>query len=122
MNAYATTFADLTRTLVAMKPAPRLLPKTEPTLLRDVLFMKRSRGDADADQFKTVAREFASWLDATIGGAAWAMRQWIERQEAGGAYVPGTRSLAARKAFLADLDAVIAGDRAGWVPPHERAA
>lgn len=98
---------DLTRDglISALKPA--LLPQVKPIFLRDVLRMKRNRGDADADLFKAVAVDlFASRLDATISGAAWAMRQWIEK----GA-VPDT---AARRAFLADLDAVLAGDMRGW--------
>ncbi|TKT80020.1 hypothetical protein [Aquamicrobium sp. LC103] len=102
----------------ALKPG--LLPKAKPTLLRDVLRMKRARGDADADQFKTLARlEFASRLDATIEGAAWALRQWIAKAEKlGWSDVQQARA----EAMLADLDRVLAGDLTGWAIVKTEAA
>ena len=113
---------DLTRSglISALTPKPGLLPKMHPTLLRDALFMKRARGDADADQFKTIAcREYASMLDATIQGAAGAMRQWLAKADK---LRWSDEKRARNAAFLADLTAIEDGDRAGWTPPHERAA
>jgi hypothetical protein len=94
----------------ALKPS--LHPQVKPVLLRDVLRMKRNRGDADAEQFKQIAcYQFACRLNETIGGAAWAMRQWIGRADKLGW---GDRKVATHSAFLADLDAVLAGDLTGW--------
>lgn len=102
---------DLTRDGLISALTPSLLPKAEPTLLRDVLRMKRNRGDADADVFKLIAiNEFGSGLNATISGAAWAVRQWIAKRSD---WI-GEAQHARREAFLADLDAVIAGDLTGW--------
>lgn len=96
---------------VAAEPLA-LLPKTKPTLLRDVLRMKLARGDADAAQFKRVAiDDFAVGLNATISGAECAMRQWVAKA---GRLGWSETKRATRGAFLADLDAVIAGDLAGW--------
>lgn len=103
---------DLTRDglISALKPA--LLPQVKPFFLRDVLRMKRNRGDADADLFKAVAVDlFASRLDATIGGAANAMRQWLAKADRLGW---NERQVNRCTAFLADLDAVLAGDMRGW--------
>lgn len=103
---------DLTRDdlISALKPCRFAAPK--PAFLRDVLRMKRNRGDADADQFKAVAcYDFAVKLNATIDGAAWAMRQWIAKSEKLGW---SETKKAQREAFLADLDAVLAGDLTGW--------
>lgn len=105
---------DLTRDGLISAFKPTLLPNTKPELLRDVLRMKRNRGDADADQLKRVAREFGSGLNATISGAAWAMRQWAAKQATGGPVFLTYSTAAERVAFLADLDAVLAGDVAGW--------
>lgn len=105
---------DLTRDGLISALKPTLLPSTKPDLLRDVLRMKRNRGDADADQFKRVAREFGSGLNATISGAAWAMRQWAAKQAAGGPVFLTYSTAAERAAFLGDLDAVMAGDLRGW--------
>ena len=104
----------------ALSPKAGLLPQMHPTLLRDALFMKRARGDADADPFKAIAcREYASMLDATISGAAFAMRQWLAKADKL-RWSDEKRNRCA--AFLADLAAIENGDRAGWTPPHERAA
>lgn len=83
-----------------------LLPKTKPTLLRDALRMKRERGDADADGFKTIAiNDFASGLNATIAGAEWAMAQWVAKRTNN----PSEAYQARRVAFLADLRAILNG-------------
>ena len=98
---------DLTRDGLIAALTPRLLPATKPELLRDVLRMKRNRGDADADQFKAVVcADFAVRLNASVGGARNAMEQWLRK----GA-LPDTP---ARRAFLVDLNAVLAGDLRGW--------
>lgn len=113
---------SLTQTglISALSPKPGLALQVHPVFLRDALRMKRARGDADADQFKTIAcREYASMLDATIQGAAGAMRQWIAKADKLG-WSDERRDRNA--AFLADLTAIENGDRAGWTPPHERAA
>jgi len=49
-----------------------------PFFLRDILDEKCRRGDADAGEFRAVVQyEFAAGLDATIEGAAAAMRRWV---------------------------------------------
>lgn len=104
----------------ALTPRPGLLPQTKPELLRDVLRMKRARGDADADQFKIVAcQEFAYKLNGSIRGAANAMRQWLAKADKLGWTA---ERVASRQAFLADLDRVLAGDLTGWDPSMARAA
>lgn len=98
---------DLTRDGLISALMPRLLPATKPELLRDVLRMKRNRADADADQFKAVAcADFAVKLNASVGGARNAMEQWLRKG--------ALHDTPARRAFLADLDAVLAGDLRGW--------
>lgn len=94
MNAHSQTFEKLA-----------LLPQTKPEFLRDVIAMKRARGDTDLDGFKRVCAEFGSGVNATIGGAAWAMRSWVKNRKTWISDVQHAR----RIAFLADLDAVIAG-------------
>lgn len=101
---------DLTRDGLISALAPKLLPQTAPTLLRDALRMKRNRGDTDCDDFKQVSRDFGSGLNATIAGAAWAMRQWVAKRPDHVSALHHAR----RVAFLADLDAILAGDRRGW--------
>lgn len=97
----------LTRDGLISALTPGLVAATKPALLRDVLRMKRNRGDADADQFKAVALDdFAVRLDASVAGARNAMEQWLRK----GALTDTD----ARRAFLADLDAVLAGDMCGW--------
>lgn len=111
---------DLTRDglISALKPA--LLSQVKPFFLRDVLRMKRNRGDADADLFKAVAVDlFASRLDATVSGAAWAMRQWVPKANQLGW---SDDKVARCTEFLADLDAVLAGDMRGWDIATGRAA
>lgn len=83
-----------------------LLPKTKPTLLRDVLAMKRERGDADIADFRQVASVFAYGLDASIAGAEHSMAQWVARRSR----LISDRLQAKRVAFLADLRAVMAGE------------
>ena len=39
-----------------------LLPQTKPEFVKDVLAMKRRRGDEDCEQFKMVAMEFQNRL------------------------------------------------------------
>lgn len=104
----------------ALMPKPGLILQTEPTLLRDALFMKRARGDGDADQFKSVAcYEFAHKLNATISGASWSMRQWLAKADKlGWSEIRRAKCFS----FLDDLIAIEEGDRAGWTPPHERIA
>ncbi|TPN26594.1 hypothetical protein FKO01_25295 [Mesorhizobium sp. B2-3-3] len=98
---------DLTRDglISALSTKPGLLPQTKPEFLRDVIAMKRARGDTDIADFATVCREFGSGVSATIGGAAWAMRQWVAKRKTWISDIQHAR----RIAFLADLDAVIAG-------------
>lgn len=111
---------DLTRDGLISALKPQLLPQVKPYFLRDVLRMKRNRGDVDADRFKAVAVDlFASRLDATVSGAAWAMRQWIAKADRLGW---GDAKVARCEAFLADLDAVLAGDMRGWDIATGRAA
>lgn len=107
---------NLTRDGLISALKPNLLPQVEPYFLRDVLRMKRTRGDGDAEQFKVVACDlFASRLNATISGASRAMRQWLDKG--------AVSDTAARRAFLADLDAVLAGDMTGWdIAPAAAAA
>lgn len=102
---------DLTRDGMISALVPSTT-KAGPTLIRDVLRMKRNRGDADADQFKALALyQFASGLNASISGASWAMRQWLVKADKLGW---SDRKVARSEAFLADLDAVLAGDMRGW--------
>lgn len=75
----------------------------KPMFLRDALRMKRERGDTDCDGFKEVCRFYASGFNATISGAAYAMRQWVQKPHASPAIQ------ARRVAFLADLDAILNG-------------
>ena len=105
--------------VAALTPKPGLRPQTEPLLLRDVLYMKRQRGDLDIQAFKYGAGDFASGLNATISGAAWAVRQWVAKSDNLGWTA---EKLVNRKAFLADLEAVLAGDRVGWTAPSKRVA
>ncbi len=101
---------DLTRDGLISALTPTLAASTAPMFLRDVLRMKRNRGDADCESFKLVAKDFASGLNATIAGSAWAMRQWVAKRPD---WI-GSDHQARREAFLADIDAVLAGDLAGW--------
>ncbi len=97
--------ADLSRTRDGIIKALTFTP-TGPTFLRDVLKMKRERGDNDCDAFRRVAKEFGVGLNATVVGASNAMRQWIAKQEAGKKLFFSYSTKDERKAFLADLDAV----------------
>lgn len=111
MNAHA---YNLTRDglVSALTPKPGLLPQSEPVFLRDALRMKRNRGDADADLFKAIAcDQYASRLNATISGAANAMRQWLDKADKLGW---GEAKQARNAAFLADLERILSGDRDGW--------
>lgn len=83
----------------------RLLPQTHPDLLRDVLVMKRNRGDIDVADFREVCRDFGSGIDATIEGAARAMRRWTMHRPTWLSVEQHKR----RQRFLADLDAVLNG-------------
>ena len=100
--------ADLSRTRDGIIKALTFAPAA-PTFLRDVLKMKRERGDNDCDAFRRVAKEFGVGLDATVSGASNAMRQWITKQEAGKKLFFSYSNADERKAFLADLDAVRSG-------------
>jgi hypothetical protein len=82
-----------------------LFPQTKAEFLRDVIAMKRERGDTDIDGFKHVCAEFGSGVNATVGGAEWAMRSWVKNRKTWISDIQHARRLA----FLADLDAVIAG-------------
>ncbi|TPK59065.1 MULTISPECIES: hypothetical protein [unclassified Mesorhizobium] len=95
---------DLTRDglISALSPKPGL---HKPEFLRDVIAMKKARGDTDIADFTMVCREFGSGTNATVGGAAWAMRQWVAKRKTWISEAQHAR----RIAFLADLDAVIAG-------------
>ena len=93
--------ADFTTTRDGIIGALTFTP-TGPTFLRDVLKMKRERGDNDCDAFRRVAKEFGVGLNATVSGASNAMRQWM----AGKKVYFGYSNADERKAFLADLDAV----------------
>jgi hypothetical protein len=90
------TAADLARTLETMQQNMTL-----PLYLSDVLELKQVRGDADCREFKMVAREFGSGLNATAGGAARAIRQWLGK----GLW----QRTPAVDAFLRDCDAAEAG-------------
>lgn len=83
-----------------------LLPKTKPTLLRDVLAMKRERGDDCADFLSVATWDFAYKLNATIVGAE---HQTASRVARPASHVTD-RLQAKRVAFLADLRAVLAGE------------
>ena len=102
-TALETTRDDLVRALT-----PTFAPPTGPVLLADVLRMKRARGDADCADFERIARDYGARLNATIRGAAWAMRQWVAKGH------PSEAHQAMREAFLADLERVLAGDLTGW--------
>lgn len=92
--------------IAALTPAPHTA-----LTLRHVLAAKRARGDLDAERFRLIATfDFAHRLEATVEGAAWAMRQWIAKADRLG-WSEGKK--AERVAFLADLDAVLAGDLTG---------
>lgn len=97
--------ANLSQTRDGLIAALTFAP-TAPTFLRDVLNMKRERGDNDCDAFRRVAKEFGSGLNATVVGASNAMRRWIAKQEAGKWLFFSYSTSDERKAFLADLDAV----------------
>lgn len=85
----------------------KLLPATKPELLRDVLRMKRERGDADADAFKkAVINDFGSGLNATIGGAIWGYGCWIKKADKIGWNAAKVES---RKRILAELQLIVAG-------------
>lgn len=86
------------------------MPKTRPTFLRDVLTMKRVRGDGDVDGFRSICREFGSGLNATIEGAVWAMGQWIKAADAGKQPWISELTQQRRRAFVADCEAVLAGN------------
>lgn len=88
-----------------------LLPQTKPEFVKDVLAMKRHRGDADCDQFKMVAMEFQNRLYADIRGAAYTIRFLLSKAEKAG---QSTHWIKTRSAFLADLDRVLSGDLTGW--------
>lgn len=93
----------------------RLIPQAAPFFLCDVLFMKRNRGDADADQFSKFSRaQFAYGLNASIKGASRTARRLIKTNY----FLSSEKEASA--SFLRDVDAVIAGDREGWIAPHER--
>lgn len=88
-------------------PAARLLTAAGPTLLRHAIRMKRERGDADVDQFKEAVRlDFASGMDATIGGAIRAYTQWTAKADKIGWW---PARLESRMRILADLQAIEAG-------------
>lgn len=93
----------------ALSPKPGLLPQTKPFLLRDVLRMKRKRGDTDCEAFKLVCREFAHGLNGTISGGIWAMNQWIKAANAGKQPWIGDVTQGRRRAFVADCEAALAG-------------
>lgn len=93
----------------ALTQKPTLRPRTEPLLLRDVLAMKRQRGDTDIAGFKEVCREFAYGLNGTISGGIWAMNQWIKAADAGRQPWVGKVTQDRRRAFVADCEAVLAG-------------
>jgi hypothetical protein len=70
-----------------------------PFLLHDVLDVKMMRGDGDCDTFKRLATyQFGSGLNATAGGALWAMQCWTKKGQ-----VNRTPEIIA---FMADLEAV----------------
>lgn len=95
-QAFSTTVADIARSLAEAQASMVL-----PLLLHDAVELKRLRGDADVRQFKLVAREFGSGLNATVGGALDAMRQWTAK-----GCVQRTPAV---EAFMADLEQIDAG-------------
>ncbi|BCH22446.1 hypothetical protein [Mesorhizobium sp. L-8-3] len=74
--------------------------------LRDILDEKLKRNEADADLFRAVVQyEFASGLNATVEGAAAAMRRWVKARPAWVSDVQQARRLAALAAIEAALSA-----------------
>lgn len=72
--------------------------------LRDIYQAKLSRGDADAEQFRSAMRgEFTAGLNATAIGAANSLRRWIVNRQAWVSDVQHARRLAA----LADIEAAL---------------
>lgn len=105
------TALNLTRDgmVSALTQRPGLLPQTKPSLLRDVIAMKRERGDTDIENFKLVCQEFAYGINGTISGGIWAMNQWIKSADAGKQPWVGKVTQDRRRAFVADCEAVLAG-------------
>ena len=95
------TSVDLTAGDVARTLAEMQLNMSLPLLLHDAVALKHVRGDTDIREFKMVAREFAVGLNASVGGALEAMRQWT-----GKGAMPLTPAV---RAFMADLAAIEAG-------------
>lgn len=89
-----------------------LLPQTKPELLIDLFRMKKARGDADLEDFKAVAKDFAAPVNCLIRAAEWAMAQWVAKRPDGVSDLHHAR----RIKFLADLRAVLNGDLTGWNP------
>jgi hypothetical protein len=100
---------ELTRDGLVSALTPQLLPQTRPTLLRDVIAMKRERGDTDIAAFRSVCHEFAHGINGTISGGIWAMNQMIKSADAGRQPWIGAVTQARRRAFVADCEAVLAG-------------
>lgn len=76
---------------------PGLLPDTQCSLLVDVY---RTLPEEDRAEFKQTAEDFETGLNATIEGAARAMRRWVQ-------YPPSwitARRQQQRQRFLAALD------------------
>lgn len=74
--------------------------------LRDIFDEKLKRDKADADQFRNVVQyEFASGLNATVEGAASAMRRWVKSRPAWVSEVQHARRLAT----LMAIEAAISG-------------
>lgn len=75
MDAYNLTRDGL---IAGLTPVAR-----KSTLLLDVYRAMQAAGDSEAERFKrTACREFGHKLMATVGGAEWAMSQWIEKHTA----------------------------------------
>lgn len=96
----------------------KLLPKTEPSLVSDVAFMKAARGDSDVAQFEKTANEWLmNGVESTIQGAIDTMTA-VLRMDASAGW--SDQLWARMTSFLNDLRAVEGGDRHGWTPPAER--
>jgi hypothetical protein len=95
-SAIAATYAANAESLMAMQNSMTL-----PLLLHDAVALKEARGDTDIAAFKLVAREFGSGLNATVGGALDAMRQWTRK-----GCVQRTPAV---EAFICDLQAIETG-------------
>ena len=79
-----------------------LLHDNTPRLLIDIL---RTLPEEDRAEFRQTARDFSTGLNATIEGAASAMRRWVANPPS---WINARRQME-RQRFLATLDAFMSG-------------